>query len=244
MKKVSRRALLALILAFVLLAGTGWFTVNWAVQSRNWIFFPGSPHMYENGRLARCSLTDRHGTVLLQRDGAATYAADGALRAAAMHLVGDPTGNIPEVFTRTFLRDLVDFETAEGLHGKPMPQLRLTVSGPVQTAALEALEGRKGTVGVYNYKTGEILCAVTSPTYDPLDAPDIAGDTTGMWDGVYVNRFINAAYVPGSVFKLVTAAAALETLPDAADRRFDCTGEMAFGVDKVICAREHGQPDL
>ena len=64
---------------------------------------------------------------------------------------------------------------------------------------------------MYNYKTGEILCAVTSPSYDPDHVPDVANDTTGSYDGVYVNRFFDAAYTPGSIFKLVTAAAALET---------------------------------
>ena len=84
--------------------------------------------------------------------------------------------------------------------------MALTVSADVQRTALAALDGRKGTVGVYNYKTGEILCAVSSPTYDPDDVPDVEGNPE-TYEGVYVNRFLHATYTPGSVFKLVTAAA-------------------------------------
>ncbi len=244
MKKISRRAIVAAVLAAALLVGTAWFTADWSLHGRQWILFPGSPHVYENGRLAGLCITDRHGTVLLSRDAETTFAADPAVRAAVMHLVGDSTGNIPTLFAGSYTEQLVDFDPLTGLSNAKMPELRLTVSAPVQTAALEALQGRKGTVAVYNYKTGEILCAVTSPTYDPLAPPDLTQDAAGAWDGVYVNRFLQAAYVPGSVFKLVTTAAALETLPEAETMTFQCAGEMAFGVDKVICAGEHGALDL
>ena len=72
----------------------------------------------------------------------------------------------------------------------------LTIDSELNRVAYEALGGQSGTVGVYNYKTGEILCSVTSPTYDPDNVPDVAGDTTGQYDGVYVNRFLNAKYTP------------------------------------------------
>lgn len=57
--------------------------------------------------------------------------------------------------------------------------MTLTLSARVQNAALDAMAGRKGTVGVYNYKTGEILCALTTPTYDPDNVPDIASTPPG-----------------------------------------------------------------
>ena len=101
--------------------------------------------------------------------------------------------------------------------------MMLTVSADVQRTALAALDGRKGTVGVYNYKTGEILCAVSSPTYDPDDVPDVEGNPE-TYEGVYVNRFLHATYTPGSVFKLVTAAAALDEIPDIGSRTFTCEG--------------------
>ena len=52
-------------------------------------------------------------------------------------------------------------------------QATLTISAEIQKAALEAMGDRKGTIGIYNYRTGEILCAVTTPNYDPDNVPDI-----------------------------------------------------------------------
>ena len=117
---------------------------------------------------------------------------------------------------------------------------RLTISADVQKAALQALGSYHGTVGVYNYKTGEILCAVTSPSYDPDNIPDIAGDETGDYDGVYLNRFFDAAYTPGSIFKLATSAAALEADAASKDQTYTCTGETIIGGQEIICMGEHG----
>ena len=69
--------------------------------------------------------------------------------------------------------------------------------------AQEALAGRKGAVLLSNYRTGEILCMTSNPTTDPADpSAEIA-------DGTYLNRCISVSYTPGSVFKLITAAAAI-----------------------------------
>ena len=97
---------------------------------------------------------------------------------------------------------------------------------------------------MYNYKTGEILCAVTSPSYDPDHVPDVANDTTGSYEGVYVNRFFDAAYTPGSIFKLVTAAAALETIEGVQSRTFQCSGKTIIGGQEIICNGVHGSLSL
>ena len=97
---------------------------------------------------------------------------------------------------------------------------------------------------MYNYKTGEILCAVTSPSYDPDHVPDVANDTTGSYEGVYLNRFFDAAYTPGSIFKLVTAAAALETIDGVQSRTFQCSGKTIIGGQEIICNSVHGSLDL
>jgi peptidoglycan glycosyltransferase len=93
---------------------------------------------------------------------------------------------------------------------------------------------------VYNYQTGEILCAVSSGTYDPDNVPDIEEDATGYYDGVYVNRFTSATYVPGSIFKAVTAMAALETIPDIQEQTFYCTGSYDVDGDTIVCDGVHG----
>jgi peptidoglycan glycosyltransferase len=65
-------------------------------------------------------------------------------------------------------------------------------------------------------------------------------DTAGLYEGVYLNRFTQSVYIPGSIFKIVTTAAALETLPDVRRQSFTCTGTFTIGGDKVTCERAHG----
>ena len=78
--------------------------------------------------------------------------------------------------------------------------MTLTLDANICAVAYEALGGRNGTIGVYNYETGDIICMVSAPTYDPADPP------SSPEEGSYINRFTSSTFVPGSVFKLVTAA--------------------------------------
>lgn len=242
MKLLSRRALCALCVAGLLVVGMLAFVLLYLVRGGEWVIFPGSPHVYTGGNLDTGTVTDRDGEVLLsQSDGTRTYAADPLLRRATLHLLGDRDGYIGGRVLGEYAAQLVGYDPVNGVYGSSGGGLlRMSISARAQMAALEALDGRAGTVGVYNYKTGEILCAVTSPTYDPDNVPDIANDTTGAYNGVYVNRFFQSTYVPGSIFKLVTTAAALETIEDVEEQTFVCAGSVTIGGDEVSCAGVHG----
>lgn len=212
MKKVSRRALFALALAVVLAVGTLAFCVKYAANAEKWVTFSGSPHVYTGTNLTGGKIYDRSGVRILNTTDGRVYSADEAVREATIHLLGDRYGYISAPLLGNFAEQMIGYDKITGLNeaSKGTASARLTISAEVQKAALQALGSYHGAVGVYNYKTGEILCAVTSPSYDPDNIPDIAGDETGAYDGVYLNRFFDAAYTPGSIFKLVTSAAALE----------------------------------
>lgn len=242
MKRISRRMLFLVILIGVLLAGVVLFSVRYAIHGGEWAVFSGSPHVYTGGNVSFGTVTDRHGTVLLQNQDGRTYSDDPALRSAIMHLLGDRYGYISAPALRPYADALAGHSLVNGLYsvGGTSGKAVLTISAEVQTAAQELLAGRKGTIGVYNYQTGEILCAVTSPTYDPEDMPDVEGDTTGRYDGVYLNRFFQSTYVPGSIFKLITAAAALETIEGIEDQSFYCGGTMDLDGDTIVCSGNHG----
>lgn len=247
MNQVSRRALCALIIAAVLLLGTIAFCIVYLINGAGWIVFPGSPHVYTGSNLDTGTVTDRDGRVLLrQHSGERTYAEDRQLRMASMHLLGDRYGYIASTVLSEYADMLVGYDPLNGVYGIDTEQnkLELTVCADAQLAALEALDGRHGAVGVYNYKTGEILCAVTAPTYDPDDMPDVENDTSGAYDGVYLNRFIQGAYTPGSIFKIVTTAAALESIEDIEEERFYCDGAVEIGGDMITCAGVHGEITL
>jgi peptidoglycan glycosyltransferase len=103
------------------------------------------------------------------------------------------------------------------------------------------MNGNKGTVIVYNYETGEVICMVSAPTYDPANKPkDINTNTTGKYNGIYMNRAISGVFTPGSTFKVVTAICAIENIPDLYTRKFKCTGKKTFGKGDVICNGVHG----
>lgn len=247
MKKVSRRALLALILTFVLLGGTAVFTVRYFAFGGDWVTYPGSPHVYENGVLRSGIVTDYDGEILLTLSGERTYSEDPAVRKANLHLLGDQSGNIDAPLLHRYLSQFAHYNPATGVYRTENTPavMRLTVRNNVQKAAYDALAGRKGTVAVYNYVNGEILCAVSSPSYDPYDPPNVEGDTTGKFDGVYVNRFTNSVYVPGSIFKLVTTACALDTFgEEIMTRKFNCDGALTVSGEVVTCAGNHGELTL
>ena len=246
MKRISRRMIFLIVLMAVLALGIGLFTVRYFVRAGEWVVFPGSPHVYSGSNLSSGTVTDRKGVLLLDSTDGRAYSQDAELRKATMHLLGDRLGYISAPILNDYADELVGFSAVNGLYhlGDVSSQAVLTIDANVQKAAQAALAGRKGTIGVYNYKTGEILCAVTSPTYDPDNMPDVENDTTGAYDGVYLNRFFQTTYAPGSIFKLVTSIAALETMPDALTRTFYCEGQCRIGGDTVHCNGVHGTIDL
>ena len=246
MKKITSRALLAAALAAALLLGLLIFCGEYFVNAKDWVTFPGSPHVYTGVNPDCGRIYDRDGALLLDTNDGRVYSADQTVRVSTMHLLGDRDGYISAPLLKAYASKMIGFDVVNGLYTDEAGSVaaRLTISAKIQAAAQQALGDYPGTIGVYNYKTGELLCAVTSPSYDPDNVPDVADDTTGRYDGVYVNRFFDAAYTPGSIFKLVTAAAALETIPDVQSRTFTCTGKTIIGGQEIVCSGVHGTLDL
>ena len=90
-----------------------------------------------------------------------------------------------------------------------------TLEPKVQQAALNGLNGRRGAAVAIDVKTGGILAMASVPNFDPnqmrnnRSASKILTDTAG--GSPALNRVTQAGYQPGSTFKVVTAAAALES---------------------------------
>ena len=150
--------------------------------------------------------------------------------------------NAPAVVT--YAKEMSGYSPVTGLYSYSGPGIaQLTISADVQTAALKAMGEYQGTVAVYNYKTGEILCAVSTPNYDPDNVPVIdEGDS--KFEGIYMNRFTQSVYIPGSIFKIITTAAAIEEIDDIKEQTFVCTGSYEFGSKAVTCEHIHGKLDF
>ena len=246
MKKIENRAFLCRILAAVLAVGVGFFVLLFFIKGGGWASSAFNRHLYNNaGQLASGAVLDRDGDALsTAADGKRTYYDSDTVRKATLHAVGDLYGNIGTGALNAFADKLTGYNFLTGAYGADKGNdLYLTIDARYNYAAYQALGGHSGAVGVYNYKTGEILCMVSAPSYDPLNVPkDI--ETNEKYEGAYVNRFLSSTFSPGSTFKTVTAAAAIETMPDLFTRTFSCAGSAQVGGDVVTCTRAHGDQDI
>ena len=248
MKKIEKRTVVCLILTLILLLGVGLFVVRFFLNGGSWASFAANRHLYNSqGQLSVGRVLDRDGDVLswVDEGGNRQYYANQTVRMATLHAVGDPNGAIGTSALVAFADQLSGYNFLTGADN-PFGQgndLYLTLDARLNYEAYQALGGRRGAVGVYNYETGEILCMVSTPAFDPADPPDIQeGDE--RYEGVYVNRFLSSTFTPGSVFKTVTLAAAIENIPDLFDRTWTCTGSTQVGDGAITCPHAHGEQDI
>ena len=223
--------MICLLIAFVLFAGVALFGYRFITEGGKWASFYGNSQIYTDGHINRGTVSDRNGEVLLEctRDGF-IYNDNYEVRRATVHAVGDADGNIAGGAINMFKSQLIGYDILNGTYdtSRQGKKIRLTIDASANVAAYEALGGRTGLVGVYNWKTGEILCMVSTPTFDPAGRLSDYDDN----EGIYFNNFLDGLITPGSTFKLVTAAAVIDTIKDRDSYTFDCDGENEFnGVD-------------
>lgn len=249
MRNTTKRAyiLFALIAAFF--GGLVFMAVSFALNADTWASSRLNEHIYKYRQLATAgTIYDRNGKVLVQtKDGERIYAEDYTVRLSTLHVVGDSQGFISTGVQTVYRPHLIGYNFVDGVYSAVKKgkgnDLALTIDSAVSAAAYEALGGNKGTIAVYNYKTGAVLCEVSAPTFDPENKPDdIDTDTSGKYDGIYLNRFLSGVFTPGSTFKVVTAICAIENMPDIYKKTFNCTGKYKCGKNQyVICNGVHGK---
>jgi penicillin-binding protein 2 len=104
--------------------------------------------------------------------------------------------------------------------------LSLSLDAGLQRKAAEILGGRQGALVASNPNTGEILALVSSPSFDPKQVADyLKNKNLPLFD-----RAISGEYPPGSVFKMVTATAALEEGKIDETTEIEDTGEIRIGL--------------
>jgi len=117
---------------------------------------------------------------------------------------------------------LRELRRIEPVKGEVLPTV---LDAGLQKKAFELLAGRKGAVVAGNPNTGEILALVSSPGFDVKNLAKFLTDK----DLPLFNRALGGEYPPGSVFKIVTAAAALEEGKIEETTKIEDTGELRVG---------------
>ncbi len=244
MKRIMSRSIISLILALSFLLGLGFLCFRYITENDMWASQTYNQYLSSGkGLTAAGTIYDRNKTPLAySQDGQRLYSDDYNVRLGTLHAVGDGSYNIATALQTRYRAQLVGHSPVFG-YGMPESlkstgNMRLTLDAEVCGKVYEAFGSYKGACFVYNYKTGEVLCMVSTPAYDPQNVPDT------IPDGAYLNNAISSTYSPGSIYKIITTVALLESDEDAENMTFTCEGEKEFDGDDVTCLEHHGTMNL
>lgn len=225
------------MMAILLVVGFLIFLIRYESDGAAWAGFPSNDHTHDYGIMTAGRVRDSHGELLLSTvDRQRSYADDWTTRVATLHAVGDREGFIGGSAVSLFEKQLMGYSMINGVYSVDGSgrDVYLTIDAELNRVAWQALNGRNGCVAVMNYKTGAILTMVSAPAFDPANPPE---------EPSYLNRFLSGLFPPGSIFKLVTAQAALETLP-VESFHYTCTGSANYEDGPITCQETHGELDF
>ena len=133
--------------------------------------------------------------------------------------------------------------------GKPGANVELTLDINLQKFAHERMAGHSGSAIVMDTWTGDLLCMVSTPAFDPNLLSQ--GVDTKSWDQMVtherkplLNKVLRGQYSPGSTFKMLVGLAALEAKVITPDEKIDCTGLYSFGGEEFHCWKDEGHGDM
>ncbi|MEO1015522.1 MAG: penicillin-binding protein 2 [Pseudomonadota bacterium] len=134
---------------------------------------------------------------------------------------------------------------SEDIAPTPGRDLSITIDAGLQRAAIERFGQESGAAVVIDIATGDILCFVSTPAFDPNDF--VNGISQADYDllrfderAPLYHKAYDGVYPPGSTFKMVVAAAALETSAISRTRRVYCNGRYTFGNRTWSCWKPGG----
>lgn len=147
--------------------------------------------------------------------------------------------------------DLEDFKERASYDPHEGDTLITTLDYETQLAAAKALGDRRGAVVALDPTNGEVLALYSSPGFNANRI--IKNVDKDYWrkinlheDKYFFNRAVQAAYPPGSTYKIVGAFAALDREHITPKTRFRCRGGLKFGNRFFRCWRKggHGLVDI
>lgn len=242
-KRLTNTMMLFSLLFAALVANLTWIMV---IQADYYHNYPGNSHtIIKQARTERGMITTADGVVLaesvLQEDG--TYERVYPAGDLAAHVVGYSserygTSGIESKYNDT-LRGKENFtsvtDVMNSLAGVSTPgnDVTLTINSTIQQAAQDALVGWSGACVVLDPRTGAVLAMASSPTFNAADFASLleaANDpNSGEDNSVLLNRATQALYAPGSTFKMVTLATALQDGVAYEDSTYNSPSSLEIG---------------
>ncbi len=243
MKTINKRILLLISVTVLFLVVLILLMFSMFSNAENYALKSVNKHLYSSNVLVNAGdIVDKNGKILATTvDRERTYNESATVRKAFLHIIGDNQGFISGGLQDTFRSELSGYSIIYGVNKESSNILTLTLDADLCAYAYEQLRPYKGTIAVCNYKTGEIICIATSPSYDMYNKPtDI--DDNNDYEGVYINRLYGGLYTPGSVFKVITAMSAIENIDNIYTRTFTCEGTYTMSDGgKIVCNDVHGK---
>ncbi len=242
MRTVGKRSIVLYILLCLFIAGAVWLVISLLMNGGKWAM---QPYNYHLGTSNLGEITDRDGNILAKTEGdVRVYSENETVRRSLLHTVGDTDGMISTSVQATMRANLTGYNFITGVNNTVLNSLggnlKLTISSAVNEAAYNALGDRNGAVIVYDYTNGDVISKVSKPAYDPMNIPEDL-QTSEAYKGVFLDKVLSQRFVPGSIFKIVTEAAAMELWPDTwQSKEYNCEGSVEIGGSRITCLGTHG----
>ena len=160
MKKLNRRALSVMMIALFIILGLLTYIERFLRDGESW-----ASYFSRLNSLSEGYVTDRNGVLLAAftaNDN--SYNEDRNTRIANYHVTGDFWNRTGTGILTNFARQLHSYSPVTGMTQTKRISLKLNVDSVLNNKAYAALAGRKGAVGVVNYRTGELICMVSRPS--------------------------------------------------------------------------------
>ena len=238
-------ALIILSVLFVLLVAN--ITLIMVIQAPEYQNMPGNNHtIAKQATIKRGTISTSDGVILAESvdAGDGTYAREYPAGDLASQVVGYystryGTSGIENTYNDTLTGEQnyatwLDVLNSQAGITQPGNDVVLSIDSNIQKAAQDALSGYTGACVVIDPKTGAILAMASSPTYNAADYEAVL-DAAASDDSItsLLNRATQAQYAPGSTFKMVTLATAIEGGYADEGTVFDSPGEIEIGNGPV-----------
>lgn len=230
------------ILMFVVLLGYIGYSV--VVNGTEWFVSSYNPRLTKQKQnVIAGKITDRNGVVLAysNESGDRLYNDDSAIRMALCHAIGDPYGLATTGIENFHAKYLLGFNEnvferiyqAVAYEKRRGDDVTSTLDAELSKYVYQQMGDYNGACVVMNYQTGEVLASVSKPGFDLRSVKDF--DAENAEGSELMNRVTMGNYTPGSVFKTITASAAIMNKPSMLEKTYSCTGKREYETGTVTC---------